>query len=179
MGHVADFCKYKARKDYDQKLLTKGWTPTRLEADAVGGTSIYIYDDHTRLLLFSVIQQASLEQIARRVQQAEGEDLLSLAEQLSALITDFSHFPPFQGDQRLSVMAQTAAWFAGFSLSLIDNCSQEGESIVIFRLVDVENGESAFHLTHLEWPEIMDSRCAASQLSGMARSLRRSLFGEG
>ncbi|WP_275099071.1 hypothetical protein [Sedimenticola hydrogenitrophicus] len=179
MGNVADFCKYKARKDYDKKLLTKGWMPTRLDADVVGGTSIYIYDDHTRLLLFSVIQRSSLEQITRRVKHTEGEELLNLAEQLSALITDFSHTPPFQGDRRLSLMAQTAAWFAGLSLSLINCRALKGESIVIFRLVDVENGESAFHLAHLAWPEIMESSRAESQLSGMARSLRQSLFGGG
>lgn len=179
MGHVADFCKYKARKDYDQHLLTRGWMPTRLEAEAVGGTSIYIYDDHTRLLLFSVIQHASLEKIIHRVQPVEGMDLLGLAEQLNALITDFSLHPPFQGDPRLSPMAQVAAWFAGLSLSLTNTPAPEGESIAIFRLVDVENGESAFHLAHLEWPEIMDSRRAQSRLSGMARSLRRNLFRDG
>lgn len=179
MGNVADFCKYKARKDYDRKLQTKGWTPTRLDGEAIGGTSIYIYDDHTRLLLFSVIQQSSLEQIARRVKHAEDTNLLNLAEQLSALINDFSHTPPYQGDQRLSAMAQTAAWFAGFSLSLIDSHSLRGESIVIFRLVDTESWESAFHLAHLAWPEIMDRRSAESQLSGMARSLHNELFGGG
>lgn len=178
MGNVADFSKYKARKDYHQKLLTKGWMPTRLEADAVGGVSIYIYDDHTRLLLFSLIQQSSLEQISRRVRHSDQTNLLNLAEQLSALISDFSRHPPFQGDQRLSAMAQAAAWFAGFSLSLINGRSLQGESIVIFRLVDVENGESAFHLAHLEWPEVMERSRAESQLSGMARTLRRSLFGQ-
>lgn len=176
MGNVADFCKYKARKDYDRQLLNKGWMPIRMDLDTVGGTAIYIYDDHTQLLLFSLVQPANLEQITRRVKDAEEDELLNLAEQLSTLITDFAHYPPFEGDQRLSLMAQAAAWFTGFSLSLIDRHSLKGESIVIFRLIDEEKRESAFHLAHLKWPEIMDRSTAESQLSGMARTLRRDLF---
>ncbi|WP_428604393.1 hypothetical protein [Sedimenticola sp.] len=179
MGNVADFSKYKARRDYDQQLVNKGWVPTRLDAQAVGGVSIYIYDDHTRLLLYSVIDPASLKAIARRVRHSEQGDLLSLAEKLSGLINDFSQHPPFQGDRRLPLIAQAAAWFTGFSLSLINRYSLKRESIVIFRLVDIENRESAFHLAHLEWPEVMDRQLVESQLSGMARSLRRDLFGSG
>ncbi|PLX62593.1 hypothetical protein [Sedimenticola selenatireducens] len=179
MGNVADFSKYKARKDHGRQLQDKGWVPTWLGEGADRGTAVYIYDDHTRLLLYAGIEQTSLDAIAHSVRRSEGEDLLSLAEQLSALITEFSHHPPFQGDQRLALVAQTAAWFVGFSLSLINSDSLEGESIVILRLVDVESRESAFHLAHLEWPEIMDRRSAESQLSDMARSLRRNLFNDG
>ncbi|AKH21604.1 hypothetical protein [Sedimenticola thiotaurini] len=176
MGRVADFCEYKAKRDYDRQLLENGWAPTRLEAEAIGGTSIYIYDDHTRLLLYSVIQRTSLQQIIQRVEPAAGGDLLSLAEQLNALITDFSMHGPFQGDPRLSLMAQASAWFAGLSLSLINHRFLDDQSIAIFRLLDAENRESSFHLAHLAWPEIMSSADAEAQLSGMARSLRRDLI---
>lgn len=179
MGQVADFSKYKAKRDYDRQLLDNGWAPTRLEAEAIGGTSIYIYDDHTRLLLFSVIQRASLQQIIHRVAPAGGEDLLNLAEQLSALITDFSMHRPFQGDPRLALVAQASAWFAGLSLSLINSASLDRESIAIFRLLDLENRESTFHLAHLAWPDIMDRVDAEAQLSDMARSLRRDLANSG
>ncbi len=179
MGKVADFSRYKARRDHDRKLRDKGWTPTRLGGSADQGTAIYIYDDHTRLLLYTLIEQASLDAIIHRVRHVEGADLVALAEQLSGLITHFSCHPPFQGDRRLAMMAQAAAWFTGLSLSLINSHSLAGESIVIFRLVDIENRDSAFHLAHLAWPKIMDSRAAESRLSGMARSLRRNLFGGG
>lgn len=176
MGEVADFCKYRAQRDFDRQLLTRGWMPTRLEAEAIGGTSIYIYDDQTRLLLVAFIQRTSLERIIHRVQPVEGRDLLDLAQQLSALITDFSRHPPFQGDRRFSLMAQTAAWFTGLSLSLINTPDLEGTSIALFRLVDNENGESGFHLARLAWPEVMDRQNAEAQLSDMAKSLRGDLF---
>ncbi|MCW8976158.1 MAG: hypothetical protein OQL10_10615 [Sedimenticola sp.] len=177
MGNVADFSKYKARRDYVQNLLDKGWMPDRVDKALSDSISIYIYDDYTQLLLFSNVQQANLEKIIQRVTNAEEENLLSVAENLSALISDFGVLPPFQGDRRLSAIAQTAVWFAGFSLSLINAESMKRESLVIFRLVDIENCASTFHLAHLAWPEVMERASAESYLAGMARSLRRELFG--
>jgi hypothetical protein len=177
MGNVADFSKYKARRDYTQNLVSKGWVPERVDKILADGVSIYIYDDHTRLLLFSNVQQSNLQEIIHCVQRAEGENILSVAEKLSDLISDFAVLPPFQGDKRLSVIAQMAVWFAGFSLSLINSHALKHESLVIFRLVDLEHHESTFHLTHLAWPDVMDRVCVESKLARMARTLRKDLLG--
>jgi hypothetical protein len=179
MGNVADFSKYKARRDYAQSLMSKGWMPERVDQTNADGVSIYIYDDHTRLLLFSNVQQSNLQEIIRCVRQVEGEDILSVAEKLSALISDFAVLPPFQGDKRLSVIAQMAVWFAGFSLSLINSHMLNRESLVIFRLIDIEQHESTFHLAHLAWPDIMDRVLVESHLASMAKSLRRDFLGSG
>jgi hypothetical protein len=177
MGNVADFSKYKARRDFTHDLVSKGWVPDRVDQITADGVSIYIYDDHTRLLLFSNVQQSNLQEIIQRVRRAEGENILTVAEKLSALISDFAVLPPFQGDRRLSVIAQMAVWFAGFSLSLINSHALEHESLVIFRLVDLEHHESTFHLAHLAWPDVMDRMRVESRLARMAKSLRKDLLG--
>ncbi|MCW8889835.1 MAG: hypothetical protein OQL20_04165, partial [Sedimenticola sp.] len=107
---------------------------------------------------------------------AEEDNLLTVADKLGALITDFGISPPYQGDQRLSAIAQTAVWFAGFSLSLINSKTMLRESLVIFRLVDIEQQACTFHLAHLAWPEVMERSSAASYLAGMAKQLRRELL---
>lgn len=179
MGTIADFSKYKARRDYSKNLTEKGWIPGRVEKAHTDCISIYIYDDYTQLLLFSNVQQANLNTIIDRVADADQQNLLAVAEKLSDLISDFGVVPPYQGDNRLSVIAQTAVWFAGFSLSLINAQSMKSESLVIFRLVDTVNAESTFHLAHLDWPDVMERNSAASQLSVMAKKLRKALLVNG
>lgn len=176
MGTVTEFCGYKSRRDFERKLVRLGWTPTRLQSPAVEGTAIYLYDDHTRLLLFSLVQRPNLEMISRRVRYSPDTPLFTLAETLNSLIADFSLNPPFAGDSRLQLVADTVAWFTGFSLSAMNARTLGEESIAIFRLLDSARGESAFHLAHLDWPQVVARNQASARFACMARSLRQSLL---
>lgn len=176
MSNVADFSKYKARRDYDKNLKDKGWSATRLAAEIEGGVSIYVYDDLSELLLFSVIEQRSLLEIRERVRTSDNQDLLSLAEKLSLLINDLANTPPEKDDLRLSTLAHTVAWFTGFSLALTKKPNLDNKSIALLRLFDLNNQESAFNLTYLDWPNIMAHREAAQELSAMASIMRSEIF---
>ncbi len=177
MGVVADFGRYKKLRDYDRKLNQLGWSPTRLESESVEGAVVYLYDDDSGLLLFSLIPHSTLEMIRQRVASDSPESLLTLAENLNTLITDFIQEPPREEDDRLPLMAETMAWFVGFSLASADGEHPTDQSIAVFRLLDREHGESSFHLARLDWPEVIERGRAESRLAAMARILRRSIMG--
>lgn len=176
MGDVTDLARYRSRREFDRNLARMGWSPTRLCSSAVSGTAIYLFDDASRLLLFTLVQSDSLRAISRRVRQGPQQPLFDLAETLDRLIADFIVNPSVEGDRRMAPMADAVAWFAGLSLSLIDTPILEHESIAIIRLVDAGRGESAFHLAHLEWSGIVAREQASRRLAGMARTLRRQLL---
>ncbi len=177
MSDVADFSKYKARKDYDLNLQEKGWSATRLASDIESGVCIYVYDDYTGLLLFSVIEQSSLFEIRARVGTSNKRDLLSLTEKLNLLINDLTETPPDTDDLRLSAFAHTAAWFTGFLLAMVKKPELDSRSIALFRLYDQESRESAFYLSYLDWPDIMARQKAKKELSAMASMMRCNLHG--
>lgn len=176
MGDVTDFCRYRLRREFDRKLVDLGWSPIRLDPAAVEGTPIYLYDDSSRLLLFTLTQTENLRRISRRVQQGPRETLFRLAESLETLVVDFARTPLYGGDQRMTLVADTLTWFVGFSLSLIDARSLGNESIAVIRLPDSERGESAFHLAHLAWPDVVERKQASAQLARLAGSLRPHLL---
>ncbi|MCW8907636.1 MAG: hypothetical protein OQL28_10320 [Sedimenticola sp.] len=176
MGDVTDFCRYRSRRDFDRKLVGMGWSPTRLHATVVEGTPIYLFDDATRLLLFALVQTENLQQISCRVHQSPRETLFRLAESLESLVVDFARTPPHEDDPRMALVADTLVWFAGFSLSLIETRALAEESIAVIRLPDSGRGESAFHLAHLEWPEVLGRKQASAQLARLAGSLRPRLL---
>lgn len=176
MGDVTDFCRYRLRREFDRKLIDLGWSPIRLDPAAVEGTPIYLYDDSSRLLLFTLTQTENLHRISRRVRQGSRETLFRLAESLETLVVDFLRTPPYGGDPRMTLVADTLAWFAGFSLSLIDARSLANESIAVIRLPDTGRGESAFHLAHLAEPDVMGRKQASAQLARLAGSLRPHLL---
>lgn len=176
MGDVTDFCRYRSRRDFDRKLVGMGWSPTRLHATAVEGTAIYLFDDATRLLLFTLVQADNLQLISRRVGQNPQEPLFSLAETLESLIADFDRLPPFEGDGRMALVADTLVWFAGLSLSLLEPRVLVEESIAVIRLPDSGRGESMFHLAHLDWRGVVDRERASARLERLAASLRPRLL---